>query len=365
MAVESVIVTLGERSYPIRIGAGVFAEALAVAQEKKSQGKKCVAVTSPAIAHARPDLIKSLEAYMPVVITMHDGEKAKTATECIRLWDFLAEQGVARDGCIFAVGGGVVGDLAGFVAASYLRGISCIQIPTTLLAMVDSSVGGKTGINLTAGKNLVGHFHQPQAVYADTSLLSTLPAREFAAGMAEVVKHGLIADQALFVELQKSGSLNWQSPRLPSFIKRCVEIKAGIVAEDEFETRTEGGRALLNLGHTFGHAIEAVAGYGTYLHGEAVAIGLVMAAQLSLALHRCSASEASAIEKTLADFHLPTRLCFPLPCRDLLAAMQKDKKVRAGKLRFVLLQGVGKAETVSDIPESLAVQALLYGGATA
>ncbi len=362
---ESVTVILGEKSYPIRIGVGVLAEALAVAQEKKNQGKKCVAVTSPAIATARPDLIKALEALMPVVITLHDGEKAKAASECIRLWDFLAEQGVARDGCIFAVGGGVVGDLAGFVAASYLRGIECIQIPTTLLAMVDSSVGGKTGINLKAGKNLVGHFHQPQAVYADTSLLSTLPAREFAAGMAEVVKHGLIADHTLFSNLQKSGPLHWQSSQLPFFIKRCVEIKAGIVAEDEFETRAEGGRALLNLGHTFGHAIETVAGYGTYLHGEAVAIGLVMAAHLSSALHRCSADEAKVIEKTLADFHLPVRLHSPLACHNLVAAMQKDKKVRAGKLRFVLLKGIGKAETVCDVPENLAVQALLYGGAKA
>lgn len=363
MAVESVTVSLGQNSYPIRIGTGVLADALAVAHEKKAQGKKCIAVTSPAIAVARPDLIQSFKAIMPVVVTLNDGEKAKVADECIRLWDFLAEQGVARDGCIFAVGGGVVGDLAGFVAASYLRGITCYQIPTTLLAMVDSSVGGKTGINLAAGKNLVGHFHQPKAVYADTALLSTLPAREFAAGMAEVVKHGLIADHTLFLELQKAGSLNWQSPQLPKFIKRCVEIKAGIVGEDEFETKAEGGRALLNLGHTFGHAIETVSGYGTYLHGEAVAIGLVMAAHLSHALQRCSADEVSTIEKTIASFHLPIRLRPPLSCGDLLAAMQKDKKVRAGKLRFVLLQGVGQAETVSDVPENLAKQALLYGGA--
>ncbi|NDD71445.1 3-dehydroquinate synthase, partial [bacterium] len=241
MAVESVQVQLARHSYPVRIGAGVWSEVLLTAQSHLQKNKKCVAITSPAIAQAQPDLIKKISTVMPIMVTQVDGEKAKSAEELLRLWNFLAAQGIARDGTVFAIGGGVIGDLAGFTAATYQRGIECIQVPTTLLAMVDSSVGGKTGINLTAGKNLVGSFHQPLAVYADTSLLSTLPAREFAAGMAEVIKHGLIADKKLFNDLQSLAPLNWQSPQLPAVIRRCVEIKASVVSDDEFETKKEGG----------------------------------------------------------------------------------------------------------------------------
>ncbi|MEI6598645.1 MAG: 3-dehydroquinate synthase [bacterium] len=365
MPVESISVKLGSRSYTVRIGDGVWSEVIAAATERTQKGQRCVAITSPAIAAARPESIQALQKLMPVLITQHDGEKAKSVEELARVWNFLAENRVARDGAVFALGGGVIGDLAGFAAASYQRGIDFIQVPTTLLAMVDSSVGGKTGINLIAGKNLVGNFHQPKAVFADTSILSTLPAREFAAGMAEVIKHGLIADRALFAELQKSAPLSWNSPSLPQIIRRCVEIKAGVVAGDEFETQASGGRALLNLGHTFGHAIEATAGYGTYLHGEAVAIGLVMAAQLSAELGQCTASDVAAVEKTVAAYQLPTRLRSPLAIEDLLAAMRRDKKVREGKLRFVLLKGIGDAQTSSDVPESLARKIFVAGGASA
>jgi len=363
MSAESVTVELGSRAYPVRIGAGVFAEALAAADDRLARGGRCVTVTSPAIAAARPELLEALRRRLPVYITTTDGETAKSAAELARIWDFLAEHRVARDGALLAVGGGVVGDLAGFAAASYQRGIDFTQVPTTLLAMVDSSVGGKTGINLAAGKNLVGSFHQPTAVYADTSLLSTLPAREFAAGMAEVLKHGLIADRALFAELQARAPLAWDHPLLPRVIRRCVEIKAGVVAGDERETSAQGGRALLNLGHTFGHAVEAVAGYGTYLHGEAVAIGLVMAARLSAELGRCTDADAAAVERTVAAHHLPTRLSTPLPLDRLLDAMRRDKKVRGGKLRFVLQEGIGAARTSDDVPEEAAVRALLAGGA--
>lgn len=365
MSAESVTVELGSRAYPVRVGAGVFAEALAAAEQRLARGARCVAVTSPAIAAARPELLQALQQRMPVYVTTTDGEKAKSAAELARVWDFLAEHRVARDGALFAVGGGVVGDLAGFAAASYQRGIDFYQVPTTLLAMVDSSVGGKTGINLAAGKNLVGNFHQPTAVFADTALLSTLPAREFAAGMAEVIKHGLIADRALFTELQTTAPLAWNHPLLPRVIRRCVEIKAGVVAGDERETSAQGGRALLNLGHTFGHAVETIAGYGTYLHGEAVAIGLVMAARLSTELGRCTAAEADAVAHTLAAHQLPTRLHTSLPLERMLEAMRRDKKVRGGKLRFVLQEGIGAASTADDVPEAAAVQALLAGGAVA
>jgi len=363
MTVESVQVKLARHSYPVRIGAGIGSEVLLIAQSHAQKNKKCVAITSPAIAQAQPDLIKKISALMPIIVTQVDGEKAKSAEELARLWNFFAAQGIARDGTVFAIGGGVIGDLAGFAAATYQRGIECIQVPTTLLAMVDSSVGGKTGINLTAGKNLVGSFHQPVAVFADTSLLSTLPAREFAAGMAEVIKHGLIADKKLFSDLQSFAPLNWQSPQLPAVIRRCVEIKASVVSDDEFETKKEGGRALLNLGHTFGHAIEAVAGFGTYLHGEAVAIGLVMAARLSAKLGQCTDAEATVVEKTLAAYSLPTQLRSPLPQEQLLAAMKRDKKVRSGKLRFILMQGIGAAKSTEDVPESLAAEIFRSGGA--
>ena len=364
MPAESVTVALGDRSYLVQIGPGLRREAMATAQRRIATGQKCVVVTSPGVAAAHPELIAEWRASVPVYITAQDGETAKSATELARLWDFLAAQGVARDGAIFALGGGVVGDLAGFAAASYQRGIDFYQIPTTLLAMVDSSVGGKTGINLAAGKNLVGNFHQPTAVWADTELLATLPPREFAAGMAEVIKHGIIADADLFAQLAQTAPLSWQHALLPAVIRRCVEIKAGIVAGDERETSAHGGRALLNLGHTFGHAIEATAGYGTYLHGEAVAIGLVMAARLAATLGHCTLSQATQVEATLRAHQLPTQLRAPLPLDAMVAALRRDKKIRGGKLRFVLQAGIGAASTADNVPEEAAIATLLAGGAT-
>ncbi|MGA0133314.1 MAG: 3-dehydroquinate synthase [Opitutales bacterium] len=363
MPAETVTVELGSRSYPVRIGPGVRREALSAAKERTDAGRRCAAVTSPAVARAQPEFLAELGRMMPVLVTAQDGETAKSAAEAARCWDFLAGSGVARDGAVFAFGGGVVGDLAGFAAASYQRGVEFIQVPTTLLAMVDSSVGGKTGINLASGKNLVGAFHQPTAVFADTELLRTLPAREFAAGMAEVIKHGLIADADLFGLLEQNAPLAWDHPLLPAVVRRCVEIKAGVVAGDERETSAQGGRALLNLGHTFGHAIEAVAGYGTYLHGEAVAVGLAMAASLSAELRRCTAAQSEQVAATLAAHGLPSRLREPLPADRLLAAMRRDKKARGGRMRFVVMEGVGSAATRDDVSEEAAVRALVSGGA--
>ncbi len=364
MPAETVTVQLGNRSYPVRIGAGVRQEALAEARKRVDAGQKCAAITSPAVAAAQSDFVEALGKLMPVLVTAQDGETAKSGAELGRIWDFLAGNGIARDGAVFAFGGGVIGDLAGFAAASYLRGLDFYQIPTTLLAMVDSSVGGKTGINLVAGKNLVGRFHQPTAVWADTDLLATLPPREFAAGMAEVIKHGLIADAELFGLLEQNAPLHWNHALLPSVIRRCVEIKAEVVAGDERETSAQGGRALLNLGHTFGHAVEATAGYGNYLHGEAVAIGLVMAANLSADLKHCTAAQAEAVEAVIRAHQLPTRLRTALPLDKMLAAMRRDKKVRGGKLRFVLQDGIGAASTADDVPEELAIRALERGGAS-
>jgi 3-dehydroquinate synthase len=324
MSAETVTVELGSRSYPVRIGAGMRREALAAAERRLAAGQKCVAITSPGVAAAQSGFAAELARLMPVLATAADGETAKSAAELARVWDFLAANGVARDGAVFALGGGVVGDLAGFAAASYQRGVDFTQLPTTLLAMVDSSVGGKTGINLSAGKNLVGNFHQPTAVFADTDLLATLPPREFAAGMAEVIKHGIIADADLFGLLEQNSPLAWNHPLLPRVIRRCVEIKAAVVAGDERETSAQGGRALLNLGHTFGHAIEATAGYGAYLHGEAVAIGLVMAARLSAELKHCTAAQAEQVEAVLKSHALPTALRAPLKLDPMLAATRRS-----------------------------------------
>ncbi len=281
-------------------------------------------------------------------------EAAKSVPELEKIWEILAKNRVDRSGAIFAIGGGVIGDLAGFAAASFLRGIDFIQVPTTLLAMVDSSVGGKTGINLAAGKNLVGAFYQPKAVFADLKLLSTLPKREFSAGTAEIVKYGMLGDAALFADLEAAGTLSWNSQTLPKIVRRCCEIKAEIVAADETETAKENGRALLNLGHTFGHAVEKVAGYGKYRHGEAVSLGLVAAAKISEKLGFAAAG--TLVERTknlLKKNSLPIRLHEKLPLEKLISAMRSDKKVRSGTLRFVLLKRIGEAFTFSDVPEKI------------
>jgi 3-dehydroquinate synthase len=281
------------------------------------------------------------------------GESAKSISTLGRVLEFLAEQRLDRGGVLFAVGGGVIGDLGGFAAATYLRGIDFYQVPTTLLAMVDSSVGGKTGINLAAGKNLAGAFHQPRGVFIATDLLRTLPPREFAAGMAEVIKYGLLGDAELFALLE-SHPLSVHSPELADVIRTCCAIKARIVEADERELAKDGGRALLNLGHTFAHAIEQVAGYGHYLHGEAVAIGLGAAARLSAKLGSVSTAEVARIEAVLQAHALPVRLKEPLPLNALLAAMARDKKVRAGLPRFVVLNKIGEAATRDGVEQSLA-----------
>jgi 3-dehydroquinate synthase len=290
------------------------------------------------------------------------GEDKKSLETLGRVLDFLAEHRLDRAGVLFAVGGGVIGDLGGFAAASYLRGIDFFQVPTTLLAMVDSSVGGKTGINLTAGKNLAGAFHQPRGVFIATGWLGTLPSREFAAGMAEVIKYGLLGDLALFEDLERQ-PLTVGSAGLPSVVRRCCALKASIVERDERELAPEGGRALLNLGHTFAHAIEQVSHYGTYLHGEAVAIGLCGAARLSEKLGYLGAADVSRIEAVIAAHGLPLRLRAPLRTADLLAAMARDKKVRANELRFVVLKALGTAITRGKVDRALAAAGFAELGA--
>ncbi len=345
--VEKLIVNLGERSYPIWFADELVEEVRAQVADLAASGRRVAVVTDKNLAMRQGTALQAMFGALPLLV-LEPGEGTKSLTELGRVLDFLAANKIDRTGALIAVGGGVVGDLAGFAAAAYLRGIDFVQVPTTLLAMVDSSVGGKTGINLAAGKNLVGAFHQPKAVFVATGLLATLPAREFAAGMAEVIKTGLLGDRELFAQLERS-PLTVGSPELAGVIRRCCELKAGIVEADERELAPEGGRALLNLGHTFGHAIEQVTGYGAYLHGEAVAIGLCAAARLSHRLGAIGAGDVGRVEAVVVAHGLPTRLRGPLALADLVGAMARDKKVRAGGLRFVVLKTLGEAVTQSGI----------------
>jgi 3-dehydroquinate synthase len=275
--------------------------------------------------------------------------------------DKLAGHRLERNSFIVALGGGVVGDLAGFVAAAYLRGIAFVQVPTTLLAQVDSSVGGKVGVNLAAGKNLVGAFHQPRLVLCDLAALRTLPLREFRAGLAEVIKYGIICDEAFFARLERDLPflLRRDARVLAKVVARCCEIKAEVVRQDETET---GLRAILNFGHTIGHAIEAVSGYGKYLHGEAISIGQVAAAKLSVRASGLPAEDAERIQQLLERAGLPVAINLPASRQDaLIKAMQLDKKVNDGQVRFVLASRIGQAESGHKIPPEWIREAMAEG----
>lgn len=290
------------------------------------------------------------------VITVPAGEQYKTLATVQTIYDELLAADLDRKGTVVALGGGVVGDMAGFAAATYMRGVTFVQCPTSLLAMVDASVGAKTGVDLPQGKNLVGAFKQPQAVLADITTLKTLPPPEFAAGMAEVVKHGLIANPGLFERLMIDdfGVDDASIFNLQSLILDAVQVKRDVVQDDPFE---QGRRATLNLGHTFGHAIEQVSGYAVR-HGEGVAIGLVAAANLSARLGDCDPDLQPRIEAVLMKLHLPTRIPVGLPHADLYRAMGSDKKKAAGKLRFILMRGIGDVFVTGDVPETAVYQTL-------
>ncbi|NZA28320.1 3-dehydroquinate synthase [Luteimonas sp. SJ-92] len=289
------------------------------------------------------------------------GESSKTLAWFGRAIDALAALGARRDACVYALGGGVVGDLAGFAAACWMRGIDCVQLPTTLLAMVDSSVGGKTAVDLPQGKNLVGAFHPPRAVLADTAALRTLPPRELRAGLAEVVKYGAIGDAAFldWLETRADALLAMDHDALAEAVARSCAHKAAIVGRDPFE---HGERALLNFGHTFAHAIETAQGYGGLNHGEAVAVGMVLAARLSEELGLAPAADTLRLRALLARFGLPVDPPAGLDPETLLAHMRLDKKATAGGLRFIVWDGAGRARVLSDVPES-AVLAVLQPGA--
>ena len=358
---ESLEVGLGQRSYRIVVGRGLGAELRRAVDDLRALDYSVAAVVDEGFAASQQSFVNDVLGDLPA-IELSSGETTKTVSNMERIWDFLAEIGMDRTGRLLVFGGGVTGDAGGFAAASYLRGIGYLQVPTTLLAMVDSSVGGKTGINLGAGKNLVGAFHQPMGVWADLDLLATLPSGEFSAGMAEVIKYGLLGDLALFEELEEGERLDASSEAMARVVRICCETKARIVSEDERETAETGGRALLNLGHTFAHAIENIAGYGDYLHGEAVALGLVAASRLSELSGLLSAGSTDRVAKTLQRYDLPVALKTPLPMDALLGAMRRDKKVRSGRLRFVLMKELGRAVTVDEVLTEDLVEACNYIG---
>lgn len=358
---ESLTVQLQERSYALHFGADLTAAVRARVAELTAGGGRVAVVTDRHVVEAQGARMQEMFGPAPRLV-LEPGEETKSLEETGRVLEFLARAQLDRGSTVFTVGGGVVGDLGGFAAATYLRGVALVQIPTTLLAMVDSSVGGKTGVNLAAGKNLAGAFHQPAAVYMATDFLATLPPREFAAGMAEVIKYGLLGDPELLRQLERE-PLTVRSPALAATIRRCCALKAKIVAADERELARDGGRALLNLGHTFGHAIEQVTAYGTYLHGEAVAIGLSAAARLSQRLGYVTAAETARVEAVIRAHALPVALRAPLPLAELQAAMARDKKVRGGRLRLVVLKTLGEAATQGGIAPALVEAAFREVGA--
>ena len=350
---ETLNVPLEDRSYPIHFNSE-DSTLKAIIDGLHKKNKACYLITDSNLHSIYSDYIENLGIPKTHIYTVPEGETSKSIEHYEKILSFLAAHSANRDATIFAFGGGVIGDLAGFVAASYLRGIQFYQIPTSLLAMVDSSVGGKTGINLPEGKNLVGAFWQPQAVFINQKFLETLPQKQFSAGMAEVIKYGLLADKTLFDELASIGTICFDNPSLPSIIRRCCEIKAEIVANDEKEIADTNGRALLNLGHTFGHAIENVAGYGDYLHGEAIAVGLHLACQLSeLTYPTFNETDTQQTVQLLTENGLPTVLNSPLAIEALNNAISKDKKNRASGIRFVLMKSLGNAQTKEGIDEAI------------
>ncbi|MBF2760728.1 MAG: 3-dehydroquinate synthase [Ectothiorhodospiraceae bacterium AqS1] len=354
---RTIEIGLRERSYPIHVGRGILGEPSLLAPYVA--GRQVFVISDENVA---PLYLHSLEPALEGCrrVDSHiipSGERSKTLDRLASILQALAASRMGRDGLVVALGGGVVGDIAGFAAACYQRGVDFVQIPTTLLAQVDSSVGGKTGVNLAAGKNLVGAFHQPRCVVIDTATLATLAPRELRAGLAEVVKYGLIGDAEFFAWLEDNveALLALDDEAIAHAVIRSCEEKARRVMADERET---GQRALLNLGHTFGHAIEAGTGYGQWLHGEAVAVGTLLAARLSKRQGRLEARECERIESIFEKAGLPLRIPKGLSVERMLELMTLDKKSLEGKMRLVLLRRIGEAVVSADFDPALLRQTL-------
>jgi 3-dehydroquinate synthase len=366
----TVPVALSERSYDIRIGAGLLADAgeFLTAQLGKSASRHVPVVTDETVAelyYGRLAASLTGAGLVPSPIVLPPGEQTKSFAQLERLVDALLGANVERGSLIVALGGGVIGDLTGFAAGILKRGVDFAQVPTTLLAQVDSSVGGKTAINTAQGKNLVGVFHQPRIVIADTEVLSTLPRRELLGGYAEIVKYGLLGDADFFAWLEKYGAkaLNGNGPAITHAVAHSCAMKAAIIARDERET---GDRALLNLGHTFGHGLEAATNYSTRLiHGEGVALGCVLAFRLSARLGFSTSEDVARVECHFGDAGLWTRIAQipgpPLQIDDVLDHMRHDKKASGGRMTFILARGIGHAFISRDVPEMTVRQVLAEG----
>jgi 3-dehydroquinate synthase len=346
--VNKLKVELGDRSYPILIGEGLLRQPELLRQHVAARDILIVSNTTVA-----PLYVESLTAALGggrlVEAILPDGEAHKTLATVSRVLDVLVANRFGRDCTVVALGGGVVGDMAGFAASCYQRGVAYVQVPTTLLAQVDSSVGGKTGVNHPGGKNLIGAFHQPSAVLADTSTLATLPVRELRAGLAEVIKYGLICDAPFFdwLEANMDRLLEADPAALAHVVQRSCEIKAQIVGMDE---REQGDRALLNLGHTFGHAVESATHYTRWLHGEAIGAGLLMAAAMSQECGLIDATQVDRLRQLLERVGLPVKID-GVPPGVALEHMRIDKKVQSGRMRLVLLRAIGDSFVTADYSE--------------
>ncbi|MGN6327400.1 MAG: 3-dehydroquinate synthase [Rhodanobacter sp.] len=349
-SITTIDVALGARRYPIWIGHDLLADR--DRWRAMLRGRHALVISNTTVAPLYLERVaRGLEGLSWSSFLLEDGESHKSFSNVEHALQALADLGATRDACVIALGGGVVGDLAGFSAACWMRGIDFIQMPTTLLAMVDSSVGGKTGVNLPAGKNLVGAFHQPRAVVADIDTLATLPEREYSAGLAEVVKGAAIGDAPFFEWLEEHADslMARNTPLLIEAIARKVRYKAGVVARDETE---QGERALLNLGHTFGHALETAGHYTALLHGEGVAVGMVLAAKMSERLGMSDAADRDRLQRLLQRLALPTTVPAGMDPQQLLELMRLDKKNANGQLRLILWRGIGKAEIVGGVDEA-------------
>jgi 3-dehydroquinate synthase len=359
-ASQTITIALGQRSYPVWIGAGLLADH--ARWRAMLRGRHALVISNTTVAPLYlPRVEAGLDGLHWSSFLLDDGEAHKTFANVGRALEALGELGATRDACVIALGGGVVGDLAGFSAACWMRGIDFIQMPTTLLAMVDSSVGGKTGVNLPVGKNLAGAFHQPRAVLADIDTLATLPDREYRAGLAEVIKGAAIGDEPFFAWLEQHAAA--LAARDPVFvmeaIARKVRYKAGVVERDETE---QGERALLNFGHTFGHALETAGHYTALLHGEGVAVGMLLAARLSERLGMSEPAATGRLQRLLETLGLPVAIPPGMDAQQLLALMRLDKKNTAGTLRLILWRGVGRAEIVGGVNEADVLAVLRAAG---
>lgn len=347
---------LGTRSYPIYIDSGLFDNSDLLSSHIRN--KRICIITNTIVAPLYLSRLKErLTGFELDEIILPDGEAEKNLANFERIMSHLLANEHGRDTTLIALGGGVIGDITGFAAASYQRGIDFVQIPTTVLSQVDSSVGGKTAVNHPLGKNMIGAFYQPKAVIIDIDSLSTLPVREFNAGMAEVIKYGILGDYDFFVWLERNITAIKAGDKdtLSQMIEKCCQCKADIVASDETEA---GVRALLNLGHTFGHAIEAEQGYGVWLHGEAVATGMVLAAKLAIAMNLLEASDLCRIESLIKAFDLPLTAPESMGFDDFVRHMRRDKKNIGGKLRFIVPTAIGQSEIRDDVTEDMLQQIL-------